>query len=209
MKVVTRDEFVMLLRTRGSETLQKQLARFDLDMILGRGECAVHEGNLTASADWRLTTNNLLVQGAMSCGGLVDIAPDDRGVKGNWGGSLWTLGDLKCRNLANHYGASVVVDGDLNVAELAVSAFGDSMLLVTGNFSTYFYYGLDIWVELGGQAAMEYGDGYALPLGYDNAAAQAIKPRHNRKESLALLNFDDGVDELVAKLRLNEYSMLR
>jgi hypothetical protein len=54
---------------------------------------------------------------------------------------------------------------------------------------------------------MEYGDGYALPLGYNDAAAQVINPRHKREASLALLNLDDeeGVDELVAKLRRGEH----
>jgi hypothetical protein len=204
MKVVTRDEFVTLLQTRGSEKLQEHLPRYDVDMILGRGVCAVHEGNLSQSADWRLATDNLLVLGSLSCRGLVDIAPEGHD---GWGGSLWVLGDLRCRNIAGYYGACVVVDGDLIVAELAVAAFEDSMLLVTGDFTARFFYGQDIWAEVGGRAAMEYGDGYALPLGYDNAAAQAINPRHERNASLALLNLDDeeGAEELAAKLRRGEH----
>jgi hypothetical protein len=204
VKIVPRNEFVNLLQTRGSKKLQEHLPRYDVDMILGRGECAVHEGGLTQSEDWRLVTPNLLVLGSLSCGGLVDIAPEG---SGDWGGSLWTLGDLKCRNFAGHFGASVIVDGDLIVAELAVQAFEDSMLLVTGDFTARFFYGEDIWAEVGGKAVMEYGDGYALPLGFDNAKAQAVNPRHKRRASLALLNLDDeeGAEELVAKLRRGEH----
>ena len=60
MKVVTRDVFVNLLQTRGSEKLQQHLPRYDLEMILGRGQCVLHEGNLTPSTDWRPTTDNLV-----------------------------------------------------------------------------------------------------------------------------------------------------
>ena len=35
MKQVTLEEFTDLLRSRGSAALQAQLARFDLDMVLG------------------------------------------------------------------------------------------------------------------------------------------------------------------------------
>lgn len=210
MNVVTRDAFAALLQKHGSLDFQKQLSRFDLDMILGRGECTVHEGNLITSGDWRRAIDNILVLGSISCDGLIDISTDDRGVSGDWGGSLWTLGNVRCRNLAGHYGASVIVDGSLIVDELTVAAFEDSMLWVTGDFSTRFFFGMDIWAEVGGRVDIEYGDGYALPIGYHNAAAQVIKPRHDRKSSQALLNLEDqGVDDLVAKLRRAEHFRVR
>jgi len=166
MRVVTRDEFVTLLQTCGSEKLQQHLPRYDLDVILGAGKCAVHDGNLSQSADWRRTTTNVLVIGSLSCGGLVDIAPEGSSDRG---GSLWVLGDLRCRSFAGHYGVSAIIDGEFVVTELAVIAFEHSMLLVTGDFTSHFLYGLDIWAEVGGHAAMEYGHGYALPLAYKNA----------------------------------------
>lgn len=204
MKIVPRDEFITLLHSRGSKKLRDHLPRYDVDMILGKGECAVHEGTLTQSESWRPGTRNLLVIGALNCSGLVDIAP-----QGNrdWGGSLWTLGDLRCQNFAGHYGAAVIVDGDFIVNGLAVQAFEDSMLLVTGDFTAHFFYGQDIWAEVGGNSIMDYGDGYALPLDYDNAEAQAVYPRHQRKASLALLNLGDeeGAEELAGKLRRGEH----
>ena len=204
MKVVTRDEFVALLHSRASAKLQPLLRRYDLDMILGRGECAVHEGDLSPTGEWRLTTANLLVLGSMTCPGLVDLAPDDLL---EWGGSLWVFGDLRSRNFAGHYGAATFVDGDLTVAELAVTAFEDSMLLVTGDFTAHFFYGSDIWADVGGRAVMEYGVGYALPIGYVNAEGQAIDPRQSRTASLALLNLDDEElsEGLVAKIRRGEH----
>jgi hypothetical protein len=200
MKTVSRDEFVALLRSRCSAKLRDNLPRFDVDMILGANEFAVREGDLVLPADWQRGAVNLLVLGSITCDGLIDVAREG---SDEWGGSLWVFGDLRCRNFAGHYATPVVVDGNLTVTELAVTAFEDSMLLVSGDFTAHFFYGIDIWAEVGGRAVMEYGDGYALPLGYDNAAAQVINPRHTREESLALLNLDEGEtsEELVDKMR--------
>ena len=49
----------------------------------------------------------------------------------------------------------------------------------------------DIWAEVGGSAEMEFGDGYCLPIGYDEPADQAIEPKHDRDASLRRLAFDD------------------
>ncbi len=200
MKTVSRDEFVALLLSRGSAKLQEHLPRLDLGMIIPTGECAVHEGDLVLPADWQRPVDNLLVLGSITCDGLVHLAREG---SDEWGGSLWVFGDPRCRNFAGHYATPVVVDGNLTVTELAVTAFEDSMLLVTGDFTAHFFYGIDIWAEVGGRAVMEYGDGYALPIGYDNAAAQVISPRHTREESLELLNLDEGEssEELVDKMR--------
>src|SRR5262245_30517432 len=76
MKVVTRDHFVALLQTRGSPKLQHHLPRYDLDMILSRGPCAVHEGDLAPPADWRRAVHSLLVLGSIRSDGLVDLGPE-------------------------------------------------------------------------------------------------------------------------------------
>ena len=203
MKIVPREEFVALLKSRCSAKLREHLPRYDLSIMLGRGECAVHEGDLSLAGNWQPTVDNLLVLGSITCGGLLHAAREGS----EWGGSLWIFGDLRCRHFAGHSGTSVVVDGDLAVAELAVAAFEDATLIVTGDFAARYYYGLDIWVDLGGSASMEYGDGYALPLGYTDAEAQAILPRNDFESSPVQLNLDAGEEgvELVAKLRRSEH----
>lgn len=62
-----------------------------------------------------------------------------------------------------------------------LNAFSDSSLVVIGNLRTRFFYGLDIWAEVGGRVEMDYGEGYCLPLGYRNAAREAQRPRHSAR----------------------------
>jgi hypothetical protein len=205
MNAVSRDEFVALLRSRCSARLREHLLQYDLDVMLGQGGFAVHEGDLAPEEDWHPGADNLLVLGSITCGGVVSIAPE--GV-GGWGGSLWVLGNVRCRHLAGRPGAPLVADGNLTVAGVAVVAFEDSMLVVAGDFAAQVFYGLDIWANVGGRAVMEYGVGYALPFGYDDAASQAIMPRRGRDAALALLNLEceEAAEELVAKLRRGEHS---
>lgn len=204
MKVVERDVFVALLKSRCSPKLLAQMQKYDLDMMIGRGECAVQEGDLTIATDWQPTVDNLLVLGSITCEGLVDVALEGCS---EWGGSLWIFGELKCRHFAGHFGTSVVVDGNLTVSELAVAAFEDSALIVVGDFTAHFYYGDDIWADVGGRAVIEYGNGYALPFGYDNAEAQSVNPKFDLETSLARLNLDgeEMAEELVAKIRLGKH----
>ena len=206
MKIVKRDVFVALLWARCSPKLAAQLQRYDLDMMTRRGEYAVHEGDLIIATDWQPTVENLLVLGSITCEGLVHVALEDCS-EWDWGGSLWVLGDLKCRHFASHDGRSVVVDGNLTVSELAVAAFEDYTLMVAGDFTAHFYYGDDIWADVGGRAVMEYGNGYALPFGYDNAEVQCVYPKFNLETSLARLNLDgeEMAEELVAKIRLGKH----
>ena len=73
-------------------------------------------------------------------------------------------------------------------SDLLCNAFDDSALVVTGNLTTKFFHGRDMWAEIGGRASMEFGDGYCLPIGYTAAAAQAVYPKHGAAASRALLN---------------------
>jgi hypothetical protein len=98
------------------------------------------------------------------------------------------LGDVICKSFFNEYGKCTFVDGKLEASDLLCNAFGDSALVVTGDLTTKFFYGEDLWAEIGGRASMEYGDGYCLPIGYTAAAAQAIMPEHDEATSRALLN---------------------
>jgi hypothetical protein len=77
--------------------------------------------------------------------------------------------------------------------------------VVTRDLKTRFFYGRGIWAEVGGVAEMEYGKGHCLPIGYRNAAQEAIRPRHDAETSMALLTVvENGAlieYELVDKLK--------
>ncbi len=206
MKQVTPEAFIDLLQSRGSAALQAQLARFDLDMALGGHDesCYVIDGGLSLEGDWQPPAANLIVMGPLASSGFVHAQCADEDF--DEGGSLWVLGDLDCRHFANDYGKSVFVDGNMKVSEIAVNAFQDASLVVTGDFKARYFYGIDIWVEAGGRIEMEYGEGYGLPIGYTEAAAQAVDPEHDKDTSLALLGVPDGraQDALVERIRRQE-----
>lgn len=206
MKQVTLEEFIDLLRSRGSAALQAQLARFDLDMVLGDHDdsCCIIEHGLSLEGEWQPPAANLIVMGPLSSSGFIHAQCADEDI--DEGGSLWVLGDLACRHFANDYGKSVFVDGNMKVAEIAVNAFQNASLVVTGDFAARYFYGIDIWVEAGGRIEMEYGEGYGLPIGYTDAPAQAIDPTHDKDTSLALLGLPDAreQDALVERIRRQE-----
>jgi hypothetical protein len=207
MKKITSQEFIELLKSTGSPVLLGQLNRFDLDMVLGEYEdmCYVIEGDLHLDDSWQPEVANLIIMGSIHSTGFINSQSSSEEV--DEGGSLWVLGDVTCRHFANYYGKSVFVDGSMKVEELAVNAFEDASLVVTGDFDAHYFYGIDIWVEAGGKIDLEYGEGYGLPLGYTDAPAQAIDPKHDKDTSLALLNLPDGreQDALVDQINLHEH----
>lgn len=208
MDIVSRERFITLLQARGSETLREHLRRLSWEAILEDGEWAVHEGDWVSTGVWRLPTVHMLVLGSVVCDGLVDLGPETGDVPiGDRGGTLWIIGDLRCRDFTSDYNTAVFVDGSMTVSGLAITAFVHALLLVTGDFTAYFFFGQDIRADVGGRAVMEYGDGYALPLGYHDAELQAIVPCETREASLALLDVEPYAigAELAAKLRLNQH----
>lgn len=183
---VTAAEFNALLRESGSARFQRELARYEF--FAPGGDCAVHRGSLSVSNVLPVSAANILVLGDLSTDGLLDLGED-----GAEQGCFIVLGNVACSSFANAYGKCVIIDGNLEADEIIVNSFEDSALLVTGNLRTHFYHGIDIWAEVGGRAEMEYGDGYCLPIGYKDAAVEAIWPRHVRETSLRRLSFgDDG-----------------
>jgi hypothetical protein len=67
---------------------------------------------------------------------------------------------------------------------------------------TRFFYGMDIWAEVGGTPDMDYGEGYCLPIGWDEegprarTAYHAIRPRHDVESSMRLLKLEPSRDEV-------------
>lgn len=205
MKQVTQQEFIAFLKTKGSAVLGRQLENLSMRMVLGYHEdCYIYEGDLAPGDEWQPEVANLIVVGSLNSSGFINAQSSSEDVEE--GGSLWVLGDVECLHFANDYGKSVFVDGNMSVSGLAVNAFEDACLVVTENFICRYFYGSDIWVEGGGKIEIEYGIGYGLPIGYEDAEAQAVYPRHDEESSRALLGFPDGChpDGLIDKIRSRE-----
>lgn len=167
-------------------------------------DCLIHRGPLAVQGHFEAPGYFTLITGDLTVEGLVDLHnPYDKGF--DEGGIFVVLGDLTCHAFANEYGKCSFIDGNLNARDILLNDFGDSCLFVTGDLATRFFYGRDIWAEIGGVASMDYGDGYCLPIGYRNAGAEAMRPRHDEDASLRLLNVEsfDGneTQQMLAMLR--------
>jgi hypothetical protein len=182
-----------------SEAFKKQVARFSLGLD---DPCLVHRGPLTVAGHFRAPGYCTLVVGDLTVDGLVDLTSPE-GFDGN--GVFIALGNVTCRAFNNDWGKVTLIDGNLAASELVISCYDDSTLVVTRDLKTRFFYGRGIWAEVGGVAEMEYGKGHCLPIGYRNAAQEAIRPRHDAETSMALLTVvENGAlieYELVDKLK--------
>jgi hypothetical protein len=187
-----------------SRTFGKVFAKVDPQNWLGAGssdgDCQVHRGTLVLLKNFAAPAVNTLVIGDLIVNGLVDLHCP--GVES--GGLFVVFGNVTCNILASDFNKAAIIDGDLSARDLIVNNFDDSGLWVTRNLKTKFFYGLDIWAEVGGTAEMHYGDGFCLPIGWNdeglrtNAARHAIKPRHDVGTSMRLLNFmpSEGKDHI-------------
>ena len=204
MKNVTAEQFVALLKRHGSAALMKWLDRSDPGMLFRGDAYGVHEGDINLDDKWQPESEHLLVLGSVTS--RKSVMATSLSSSSDEGGSLWVLGDLNCKHFTNWYGKAVFVDGNMSVSEIAVNAFEDSCLVVIGDFKAKYYYGSDIWVEAGGDITLEYGVGYALPLGYTDAGKQAVYPRHDKATSMKLMRLRGGseADALVERINRDE-----
>jgi hypothetical protein len=155
----------------------------------------VHHGDLDLDGNFVAPAYCTLIVGNLTVSGFVDLAnPYDKGF--DEGGLFVVLGDVECRVWAGEGGKCAFVDGDLVARDLLLNAYEDSSLIVTGALGTHFFYGIDIWAEVGTGAVMEYGHGYAL-LHRQGQNPLQIDPRHDAEASMALIAGED-VDELSA-----------
>jgi len=182
---VTREEFDRaLVQSKASAMFRKQYARFAPSWF-DEAECMMHLGHLSTEGHFRAPGFFTLITGNLHVDGIVDLQ-NPEGYDG--GGLCVVLGDVICKSFFNDYGKCTFVDGRLEASDLLCNAFDDSALVVIGDLTTKFFYGRDLWAEIGGHASMQYGDGYCLPIGYTAAAAQAMLPEHDEAASRALLN---------------------
>ncbi len=189
---VSREEFNLAIEaSMASATFREQFARYEPQYYEGADgpDCMIHLGPLKVQGNFEAPGFFTLITGDLHVDGIVDLHnPYDKGF--DEGGLFVVLGDVVCDAFFNEYGKCSFVDGTLQARDLLVNAFGDSSLVVMRSLKTHFFYGKDQWAEVGGDAQMEYGHGYCLPIGYRKAASQQIVPRHGREASLKLLNLD-------------------
>lgn len=200
---VTAEEFAALVQTGpASDAFKRQYARFCPQTYDGSfgPDYMVHRGPLHLTSNFVAPGFFTMVVGDVTADGIVDLGnPEDKGF--DEGGVFVALGDVHCRVFANHYGKCSFVDGDLRADDMIVNAFSDSALVVMKDLRTRFFFGEDIWAEVGGRAEMSFGSGYCLPIGYDDAAQEAIYPERDHDDSMAILNIDDPDNALSALMK--------
>jgi hypothetical protein len=165
-----------------SPALREQLARFVAFDGPMEQEAVVHEGDLEVSGSFRAPGLCTLIAGNLDVDGVVDLRTNFEE-----GGLFVVIGNVRCRHFISEYSKCSFIDGDLEAAESIMNGFSDSALSVIGTLRTRLFIGCDIWAEVGAGAEMEYGVGYCLPIGYRNAAAEAIRPRHGEEETAGIV----------------------
>ena len=189
-KSVSPQEFSQILDDApSSPTFRSEFARYDPAAYEADAdsECMVHQGDLTISGDFDVPGFLTLIIGNLIVDGHVSLQNPYEEMNG----LFVVIGDVRCRSFSNEYGKLAFIDGDLEAKDLILNSYEHSALSVTGTLRTYFFYGRNDWANVGIGAFMEYGVGYCLPLGYSNAEAQAIMPRHDEETSLRLLDFEE------------------
>lgn len=206
---LTADEFDdVIAGSASSEAFKSRYIRFP---PAGEDHCFVHRGPLAGSGHFQAPGYCTLVVGDLTVDGLIDLNNPEGFDEG---GLFIVIGNVTCRVFSGHYGKATLIDGNLNASELVLNACEDSSLLVTGDLKTKLFHGRDIWAEVGGVADMEYADGYCLPIGYENAAKQAIRARRRTKSARvldpAVLDDEDdlNIDEALQRLKQGQ-SILR
>jgi len=206
---LTEDEFNdVIAGSSSSEAFKRQYMRFS---PVRDDHCYVHHGTLAISGHFKTPGYCTLVVGDLTVDGLIDLNNPEGFDEG---GLFIVIGNVTCRAFSGHYGKCTFIDGNLNASELVLNAYGDSSLVVTGDLKTKLFHGKDIWAEVGGVADMEYANGYCLPIGYKDAAKQAIRARSSKKNAPVLHPdvLDDAdrfkVDEALQRLKQGQ-SILR
>lgn len=200
MNKVTQQEFKEFLQKHQSDFIKEMLKKYDPLEINDPDwsedtDFYIHEGDIEASGKWNTPGQITFVAGNIIIHGFLDT--DEEPKIFDEGGWLIIGGNVECEFFANTYGKAVLVDGNLSVKQLLVNHFEDSALIVKKDLTTKFFYGVDIWAEVGGTARMEFGYGHCFPLG-DKEDQSAIEPKHDSETSLAILNVDDphNINEL-------------
>lgn len=177
-RFVSGDEFRRALADcPASDTFREIMSRLMSFDDWMNTQAAIHEGGLHVAGSLEAPALCTLITGDLDVEDVVDIRNDaDRGL-------FIVVGSVRCRHFISHYDSCSIVDGGLEASQSLINGFPDSGLWVVGALQTRLFIGMDIWAEVGAGAIMDYGIGYCLPIGYADAAAEAIRPLHSEQET--------------------------
>ena len=205
-KPVKSPEFNAALRdSRASAKFRETFARLmNFDEWIDE-DAVAHVGDIKQSTSFQSTAYCTLIIGDMDIDGTIDLATD--GGFGE-GGVFIVIGNVTCQNFIGDYGKCCLIDGNLVARDSILNAYEDSGLWVIGSLRTRLFIGQDIWAEVGGEAIMEFGFGYCLPLAYDDASEQLVRPLHGESETALIVtpdseneDFQYGADHLASLIR--------
>jgi hypothetical protein len=179
---VSGDEFRRALANSEASPLfhevMSRLVSFD-DLM--NAQAAIHDGPLRVAGSLTAPALCTLITGDLDVEDVLDVQNDqERGL-------FIVLGNVRCRHFISCYDTCSIIDGDLDPSQSLINGFPDSGLWVTGALHTRLFIGFDIWAEVGAGAIMDYGIGYCLPIGYVDAAAEAINPLHGEEETARIV----------------------
>ena len=160
-----------------------------VDYAHASDEFQIFVGDIEQKGTLRFKAMNLLVMGSISTEWL------DAANEIGEGGTLFVANQVICDFFSNYYGKLVVVGGDLHANKMINNEFYDAALVVKKNLKTAYFHGVDIWAEVGGNIEMTYGNGYCLPIGYDDPGKQHVKPQHDYRASKEFLGIKDDDNE--------------
>jgi len=202
-KKITPNTFTSVSRRQFIQTLSKH--NFEPEQWFGSAEYAhnpdefqIFAGDIEKEGELRFGAMNLLVIGSISTTWLNTINETSEG------GSLFVTNAVECDFFSNYYGKLTVIGGNLHAKKIINNEFYDAALVVKKNLKTEYFHGVDIWAEVGGSITMSYGNGYCLPIGYDNPSKQHIKPQYDKAVSKAFLGVNDDTQENINALILSK-----
>jgi hypothetical protein len=180
-KVTTPEFKEWLAASDASQTFRKQYARYISFDPFTDTDAMVNDGDVRA-ASFKAPALCTLILGDLIVDDVVDLqTPYDEGRL------FVVIGNVRCRHFINEYGTNCFVDGNLEASQAILNGFEDASLNVIGDLKTKLFIGCDICAEVGGATDMDYGVGYALPLGYTDAGRQSIRPRHDEDATVGIV----------------------
>jgi hypothetical protein len=180
-KVTTPEFKEWLAASDASHAFRKQYARYIPFDAFTDTDAAVNDGDVHAKS-FKAPGLCTLILGDLIVDDVVDLqTPYDEGRL------FIVIGNIRCRHFINEYGTNCFVDGNLEASQSILNGFEDASLNVIGDLKTKLFIGCDIWAEVGGATDMDYGVCYTLPLGYTDAARQAIRPRHDEDATVGIV----------------------
>jgi len=178
---VTETVFREIMSDLGSEAFRKQYNRYTHPSD-EEFEYYIYVGDINSDTMLQTVDAYMLVIGNIKTTLLNINDPYD-----TEGGEFIVIGNVECDYYQHQFGKSTFIDGNLKVNKVLNDAFDDSAIIIINDLDVEFYYASNAWATVGGKVTLQYGFGYAFPIGYTNPKTESINPIHSEKESAAFL----------------------